>query len=115
MSNRLSILGSLPDTRPWRVPARGPSGRPWLWKRPSTSATCSTVLSHVEVDLHHECVTRRLHRGPNRRVRLGQFRTSLRCHHRVVAADRNTSPRQVTLRDDGLLGCAGGGLSARTP
>src|SRR5262245_63743702 len=44
---------------------------------PSTWAKCSTVLSYVEVNLHHQCVTRRLHRGQIRRLRLGQSGSSI--------------------------------------
>src|SRR5215468_10129801 len=62
-----------------------------------TWAKCSTVLSYVEVNLHHQCVTRRLHRGQNRRLRLGQSGSSIRFHHSVNAADRNSSPWAATL------------------
>src|SRR5918995_2098567 len=66
-------------------------------------------------DLHHQYVARRLRGGRNRCLRLGQSRSGSRVHHRVVAADRNPSLWEATLRDDGLLGRAGGGLSTRTP
>src|SRR5690349_7925478 len=49
--------------------------------RSSTSAKGSTILSYVEVNLHHQCVTRRLHRGQNRRLRLGQSGSNIRFHH----------------------------------